>query len=184
MQAEEESARAAQREYLARITHRPRVVFDGSVVLRRRQWVVPLALLPQRSTDESALDFFLRVNRWREQHGIPREVYARLEPVYAPAPAAGEARAAEEGAEAAAPEPGPVPRRIDRASLNNLKPQYVDFASPLLAGVFGHMAPETGSYSAVLVERYPDAAGLPEVGGERFAAEQVIQIDLAHDPHR
>ncbi|HEX7239406.1 MAG TPA: lantibiotic dehydratase, partial [Longimicrobiaceae bacterium] len=179
--AEEEAARAAALEYLGSVTYRPRLVFEGAVVLRRRQWVVPLPLLPQRPPDEPALDFFLRANRWREEHGVPREVYARLERTYRPKDAAAAAppvpAPAEAGDAPAQPKPA-EPRRFDRSMLNNLKPQYVDFASPLLVGLFGSIAPEGEDYAAVLVERYPGAESLPEHAGERFAAEQIVQIDV------
>ncbi|HEV3050251.1 MAG TPA: lantibiotic dehydratase, partial [Longimicrobium sp.] len=83
------------------IQYRPRITYGGSVVLARRRWVVPSALFPQRRADESAADFFLRVNRWRAEAGLPETVYLRVIPLPEPRPQ----KAGEPAAEAApAPE--------------------------------------------------------------------------------
>jgi len=64
------------------VQYRPRVTFGGGrVVLARRRWVVPTPLFPQRRADESAADFFIRVNRWRVEHGIPETSYLRVMPI-------------------------------------------------------------------------------------------------------
>jgi hypothetical protein len=170
-----EEARAAARAYQTTVTHQPRVVFDGALVLRRRRWVVPAALLPRREAAETAAAFFERANRWRREHGLPRETYVQMEAVYGiPTPP----EPPEPGAEGAPPAAGPPARRFDRAMLNDLKPQFIDFASPLLVELFGHMAPSAGSSAAIFVERDPGPDALVTVGGERFAAEQVIQLGL------
>jgi lantibiotic biosynthesis dehydratase-like protein len=59
---------------------RPRVTFEGSVVLARRRWSVPSALFPQREAHESAADFFVRANRWRLEAGLPETSYVRIHP--------------------------------------------------------------------------------------------------------
>ncbi len=90
------------------IQYRPRITYGGSVVLARRRWVVPSALFPQRRADESAADFFLRVNRWRAEAGLPETAYLRVIPLPEPRPQkAGEPPAgAAPAPEAAAEIPG------------------------------------------------------------------------------
>ncbi|HEX6748769.1 MAG TPA: lantibiotic dehydratase [Longimicrobium sp.] len=176
--AERAAREAAEREaldrYLTSVTHAPRIVYEGCIVLRRRQWVVPASLLPRQGADEAPLDFFLRVDRWRREHGIPREVYASIQPLLV-LPGGGGGMDEVNGR--------PVPRRVSRASLNHRKPQYVDFASPLLVGLFGHFAPDDGdAYSVLLAERLPGGDELPEFEGRRYAAEQIIQVNLSHAP--
>lgn len=68
------------------ISYRPRLTFGGSLVLTRRRWSVPGALLPQRRTDESAAEFFVRINRWRRESGIPETGYFRINPLPEPRP--------------------------------------------------------------------------------------------------
>jgi len=64
-----------------RIQVRPRVTYEGSLVIARKRWLVPSALFPQREPHESAADFFLRANRWRTEAGIPETVYVRINPI-------------------------------------------------------------------------------------------------------
>ncbi|HEV7590231.1 MAG TPA: hypothetical protein VGO40_19080, partial [Longimicrobium sp.] len=86
-----------------RILARPRVTFEGSLVLARRRWVVPGELFPQREPHEAAADFFVRANRWRREAGIPETSYVRINPLPEP-PAAkpGEPAGAQAEADAAA----------------------------------------------------------------------------------
>lgn len=180
----DQASREALERYHSAITLRPRLVYEGSIVLRRRQWVVPGHLLPQQAADETAADFFLRANRWRQENGIPRDVYLSLHRVPPPPVAPSAPASAGDGTDAgeagkAVPEPRPAPRPVSRASLNDLKPQYVDFANPLLAGLFGHLGLADEPFIAVLAERSPGADEIPAFGGERYAAEQIIQLNLA-----
>ena len=67
------------------VQYRPRITYGGGrLVLARRRWLVPAALFPQRRTDESAADFFLRATRWRVEHGIPETAYLRMIPLPEP----------------------------------------------------------------------------------------------------
>ncbi|MFL5540019.1 MAG: lantibiotic dehydratase [Longimicrobiaceae bacterium] len=67
-----------------RIVVRPRVSFEGSLVLARRRWMIPGSLFPQREPHEAAADFFLRANRWRREAGIPETCYIRINPLPEP----------------------------------------------------------------------------------------------------
>ena len=99
-----------------RIQVRPRISYEGSLVLARRRWNVPGQLFPQREPHESAADFFLRANRWRAEAGIPETAYVRINPLPEPpaakpgdkpADAAAQAEAeAQQQAAAAADVPG------------------------------------------------------------------------------
>ena len=216
------------------IGYRPRITFGGSVVLARRRWIVPAALFPQRRQDESAPDFFLRVNRWRVENGIPETVYLRVMPLPEPRPQKpGEAPAAEAPVEAPAEIPGyeapageaeePIvdehehdevaeagaepaePAAADAAdaadapakegeaaaaqrlgvedkkrktqpSRDFFKPQFIDFANPLLVGLWGKVAQGLKNFSGNIEERYPDREQLPRYGDASFATELVVQL--------
>jgi hypothetical protein len=99
-----------------RILVRPRMTFEGTLVLSRRRWLVPGSLFPQREPHEGAADFFLRANRWRREAGIPETSYIRINPLPDPPvakpgdPAAAQAEAdAAAEAQAAAAAAGEVP---------------------------------------------------------------------------
>ncbi|HEX5724779.1 MAG TPA: hypothetical protein VFX98_04895, partial [Longimicrobiaceae bacterium] len=178
------------------------------------------ALFPQREHDESAADFFLRVSRWRREHGIPETCYIRINPGQEPAPqrpgqpapppgeeapppepelpgydapaAAAEeheGEAAEEppAAEGAAPAEGeappdegerrPAPPRT-QPSRDLYKPQFMDFANPLLVGLLGKMAANLKAYTATIEERLPRREALPLHQGEAYATELVVQLNF------
>ncbi|WP_420129468.1 lantibiotic dehydratase [Longimicrobium sp.] len=211
------------------ISYRPRITFGGSVVLARRRWIVPAPLFPQRRPEESAADFFVRVNRWRVESGIPETVYLRMMPLSeARPPKAGEPAAEAAPAEAPAEIPGyeapageaddPIADEHDEAveaeaapaaaegeakegeakegedaegapklgledkkrktqqSRDFYKPQFIDFANPLLVGLWGKVAQGLKNFSATIEERYPDRAQLPRHGDTSFATELVVQL--------
>ncbi|HET7231558.1 MAG TPA: lantibiotic dehydratase [Longimicrobium sp.] len=99
-----------------KIQVRPRITYEGSLVLARKRWLVPASLFPQREPHESAADFFMRANRWRAEAGLPETVYVRINPLpeppqpkpgEQPADAAAQAEAeAQQAAVAAAEVPG------------------------------------------------------------------------------
>jgi len=99
-----------------RIVVRPRVTYEGALVLARRRWMVPGSLFPQREPHEAAADFFLRANRWRREAGIPETCYIRINPLPEPPaakpgadPAAAQAEADADAEAQAAAAAGEVP---------------------------------------------------------------------------
>ena len=134
------------------VLHRPRLVYDGWLVLGRRRWTVPRQLFPQRRGAESEAEHFLRVDRWRRRHSLPREVFVSVQAV-----------------------PGAATARI-RGDLH--KPQYVDFTNPLLVDLFGRLTENLDRYAVRLYERLPTHDQLPRNGGHRYATELVMQVDF------
>ena len=60
------------------VTYRPRIVYEQRLVLARKRWRVLWTAFPVRERHESDSAYFVRVNRWRREHRIPREVYVRV----------------------------------------------------------------------------------------------------------
>jgi hypothetical protein len=201
------------------VAYRPRITFGRRLVLSRRRWHVPGVLLPQRRPDESAADFFLRVNRWRAETGIPEVTYLRVMPVQQPRPprpgeTPGEAEAAPEpeipgyeapvetpdepeaaeGAEleneeaakaegeAAAGEGGEraggPPVKRTQPSRDFHKPQFMDFANPLLVALLGRIGVGLAHFNVAFEERLPDGDALARHGGDAFATELVVQLNF------
>jgi len=63
------------------VVHRPRIVFEEAVVLARRSWLVWPDAMPVPQPAETDAQYFLRVEAWREENGIPARVYARVRPL-------------------------------------------------------------------------------------------------------
>ncbi|HYS68592.1 MAG TPA: lantibiotic dehydratase, partial [Gemmatimonadaceae bacterium] len=189
---------------------RPRITYEGTVVLARRCWMVPPGFFPIQTRDESDADFFVRVLRWRNLHGVPERAYVRVLPLFdtpetkqpAAALAADTAnlqatepvvRAEEseqhddvnheedevggqrEVSENDAPNTGPnaVARHPSR---DWRKPQFIDFANPLLVRLFARLTSGLKRFSVVLEECLPTAEQLPRSDGAAYAVELVLQF--------
>jgi hypothetical protein len=85
---------------------------------------------------------------------------------------------AEEGAPAA---PGGAPRPklpATAASRDFHKPQFMDFANPLLVGLFGKMGSGLKNYRVMVEERLPGPRELTRHGGAAYATEMIVQVDF------
>ncbi|HEX5872572.1 MAG TPA: hypothetical protein VFY65_19215, partial [Longimicrobium sp.] len=67
-------------------------------------------------------------------------------------------------------------KRKTQQSRDFFKPQFIDFANPLLVGLWGKVAQGLKNFSATIEERYPDRAQLPRYGDASFATELVVQL--------
>lgn len=59
-------------------TYRPRILLGSHIVIARRRWTVPSALVPRRAAGESMPDYLSRFNSWRAAVGFPAKAYVRL----------------------------------------------------------------------------------------------------------
>lgn len=127
----------------------PRVVYDGRVVLRRRAWMVPAALLPRREPADSDAAYYKRVNDWRERYGIPLHVFASID--------------------------REKQRKMrGRAPYDDHKPQFLSFENPfsvaLLEKLVGRVKEVVG-----FTELFPASDGMLEQDGRRHAVELIVQ---------
>jgi hypothetical protein len=140
--ADAAQAHAAHAQPQPTISCRPRLTFAGSLVLARRRWSVPGTLLPQRRTDESAAEFFVRINRWRRESGIPETGYFRINPI---------------------PEPRPTPAGQPAPAQAEAPPEVVDE----IPGYEGAAEAEAGAHEDEQEHEAEPAAG--EAGWKRRA---------------
>jgi Lantibiotic dehydratase, N terminus len=135
---------------------RPRLEM-GRIVLVRAAWSLPADHLPLRAKGESDAAFLLRVARWRDQHGIPRQCFVR---VIAPAGST----------------------RRNRSRNKARKPLYLDFANWFLLTAFERSLATPQSRDAVVVfeEALPDLADAPRYGkhGQRVT-EYIVELSAA-----
>jgi hypothetical protein len=150
--AQPEEPEDANRTTPGRVIHRPRVTYRGRLVLARRRWTLPQALFPGRDRQESEAGYFLRIQRWSEELGLPEEVFVRIE----------------------SQPPGKRPGFRDHLG----KPQYVDFRNPLLVDLFSRMTENLETFQVILEERLPGRDHLIPWGEERFVTEMILQLDF------
>ncbi len=185
------------------VRYRPRITYRGRLVLARRQWRIYPDAFPKRRIKETEAEYFLRLQRWREELGLPEEVFMRVrvlpirhqpqeaeadaspaedqapeKPAEAPAEPAVEAgqETGEETGEETAPTPRHTVRRRVRQHLH--KPQYVDFRNPLLVDLFCRVTENLENYVVTLEERLPAAEHLAHGGEDRYVTELVLQVDF------
>lgn len=168
---EPEDVADAGREAPGRVVHRPRVSYRGRLVLARRRWTLPQALFPGRDRRESEAGYFLRIQPWREDLGLPEEVFVRI---------------VDPGKERVLPEtmwpgllqgknpPGKIPGLRDHLA----KAQYIDFRNPLLVDLFSRMTENLETFQVILEERLPGRDHLIPWGEERFVTEMILQVDF------
>ncbi|HEX2254056.1 MAG TPA: lantibiotic dehydratase [Thermoanaerobaculia bacterium] len=148
---------------LGGVTVRPRIAVGDHLVLYRRTWLVPADRFPRQEPGESDAQHFQRLGTWRRDHGLPPEVYLRFQPVL--------------GAFRQAGEEGSPPPRL---AAEELKPQYLCFDSPLLAGLARTAAPAGDRFVALFEERLPRR--LVEHRGAGRVSELVLQLDFPEAP--
>lgn len=141
---------------------RPRVTFDDVIVLARRSWFVEPGGAPMPHAGEEESDFFLRVNQWRFRCGIPDQCYVRLlneRPRHAESVVTGETNAR------------------GRGDLH--KPQFMDFANPLLVQLFGRVVHANPGQKVVVEECYPAHDMASSHDNVSFVSELVIEVERA-----
>ena len=180
------------------VRYRPRVTYRGRLVLARRQWRIYPDAFPHRRAKETEAEYFLRLQCWREELGLPEEAFMRVrvlpmphQPQDASPAAAGtsppedqtpekNAEDRAEQAEEAEKETAPGPRRTARRRVRQHlhKPQYIDFRNPLLVDLFCRVTRNLENYVVTLEERLPGAEHLARGGEDRYITELVLQMDF------
>jgi hypothetical protein len=162
------------------VLHRPRISFEGRVVLAREVWMVPVSDLPFGEKGKEDADFYRRVLAWCGDLKLPTRSYVRaVRRKTDPHP-----KGSEE-----VPEPGNDRRDNPKgggrpmAAGDLRKPQYMDFRSPLLVGLLRRYARLGETFALVFEECLPIPEDLHAGSdGRRWVTEVILQADLAPDP--
>lgn len=133
----------------------PRVMYKDVLVLQRKSWFVPKALLPQRHPNDSDWQYFKNVNTWRKGNKIPDEVF-----VFVNTNRWGDANMDEEA--------------MKKLTRDDYKPQYIDFTNPLLVNLLEKLIDRVPS-SMKIVEMLPNSKQMLKVDDSRFVSEFVVQ---------
>ncbi|HHS95821.1 MAG TPA: hypothetical protein ENJ45_04460 [Phaeodactylibacter sp.] len=132
----------------------PRIYVGEHLVLQRRAWYIPLEDLPFRKKGEQEVDYFLRLNLWRKNHGLPDCFFITLQPL-----------------ELAVDEDDQKKQRAG----DHYKPQYMDFTIPALVSHFARSLPHVKTMLKV-EEMLPSAEQMLEVAGRKSVTECVLQF--------
>ncbi|MES2628479.1 MAG: lantibiotic dehydratase [Bacteroidota bacterium] len=97
----------------------PRIVFNDSIVLQRKKWVIRKKNLPAAVPAESEYDAFKRINSWRIEIGLPDEVFVFLTSF--------------------SELDGLEPEQRIKIGRDGYKPQYISFNNPFLVNLLDKM---------------------------------------------
>lgn len=138
----------------ASVIQYPRIIYENIIVIQRKSWLVPRALLPVRKPGESDAMFLASLNEWRQQHGIPCEVFVNVNPTRSNN------------------QIDPQTKKI--LGRDEYKPQYINFNSPIMSTLLEKLmrkCPQSMKFEEML----PNSQQLIKINGEKFATEYLVQ---------
>lgn len=136
---------------------RPRIVYENQLVLQRKAWFIPKELLPHQLPQESDWAYFLRINLWRLELGMPDEIFLFVNPR--------EQQQQQENIDTDAA------RRVTR---DDYKPQYISFCNPFMVKLLETSLSKVTS-TLKIEEMLPNSQQLAKVGGQSYVTECVVQ---------
>jgi hypothetical protein len=124
----------------------PRIVYERTIVMQRKTWIVQPAGLPRRAAGEDEQMYFIRVREWTKDLGLPDQVFIR--------------RA----------------RTDTKPAGDDYKPQFIDLYSPSHVTVLEKIINRSEGANYLIEEALPQGPqGLP-VDGKHFASEFFVQF--------
>lgn len=138
----------------------PRLRYKN-LVLQRAEWKLSSAQFPQRDPGQDDFTFFLNINRWRREKGLPRQLFVASDKVFG-APKAQE-QSAKEGKPA--------------QQMRNYKPLYLDFENFFVVTLLEALVRDS-TQTLVLSEMLPNQDQLwLEQQGQSYVSEFVLEIN-------
>lgn len=127
----------------------PRIRYRD-IILSREQWWLDRDRLPQRAAGEDAAAYFLRLNAWRREHGLPQRVFLRRHL---------------------------ASKVLERDVSNSKKPVLLDFAAPIMARMIGRLFGSAFD-QASLEEMLPDGGDRhASRAGQPYASELLFDVN-------
>lgn len=92
---------------------KPRIVFKGRLIIRRKGWLIPINNIPEQLPQEELGTYLLKLKLWLEENRLPHEVFLFLRV-----------------------SPLSTPEMRTNGKRDDYKPQYINFHQPLLVLLF------------------------------------------------
>lgn len=138
----------------------PRLRYKN-LVLQRAQWRLPATLFPQREPGQDDFTFFLHLNRWRREQGLPRRIFI------APKQAFGSPKAQDQPAEEG---------NVAGQQMRNYKPLYLDFENFFSMTLLEALVRDS-THTLVLTEMLPNQGQLwLKQQGHSYVSEFMLEI--------
>lgn len=134
----------------------PRITYENSVILRRKTWRIKTGCIPVQQPGETAYAYFIRINVWRSQHGIPVMLFLFLRKRSFVIQPSVQAKGKKEGLG------------------DDYKPQFISFEQPLLVEMFKRLLVRAGDY-VIIEEMLPVANATTQSGYDEPVKEYLLQ---------
>ncbi len=135
------------------VLHFPRLQVGERLILKRRRWYFPQALLPRFEKDNAA--FFLAVQTWRQQWQLPRHIFIRLSPRQIPTF-------------------GSTKSEAENRRNDDYKPQWIDLEQLLVVELLARLLKRVFGYLEVS-EMWPAPDQAIPVDGQARAVEALVE---------
>ena len=142
----------AEEEQVEEIRSLPRITYENSVIIRRKTWRIKTSAIPLQQASESDYDYFVRINDWRFEHGLPTNIFLFLRKrSFIVKTTVGNGK---------------------KDGLNDdYKPQFISFEQPLLIDLLKRLLSRAGDY-LILEEMLPE---LPDEEQTEPVKEYLLQ---------
>ncbi|MBB5648822.1 lantibiotic dehydratase [Pedobacter cryoconitis] len=134
----------------------PRITYENSVILRRKTWRIKTDSIPVQQPGETAYAYFIRINVWRSQHGIPVTLFLFLRK------------------RSFVIKPTVQPEAKKEGFGDDYKPQFISFEQPLLVEMFKRLLVRAGAY-VIIEEMLPVANGTDQSSHPEPVKEYLLQ---------
>jgi len=131
----------------------PRIIYDDRIILERKSWHVPKELIPARKPQESEWSYFIRLNEWRLQWGMPEDVFIIVSGIRINAE---------------------LSKSDKFISPDDRKPQYISFNNPLLVNLF-EKSIDRVTNELIIIEMLPTFNQLLLINNKHYVTEFVIE---------
>ncbi|HEU5375038.1 MAG TPA: lantibiotic dehydratase [Ktedonobacteraceae bacterium] len=139
------------------IKHVPRLCL-GHLCLSRAHWLLPPRTVPQQDQGESSFHYWLKLQHWREELGLPQQCYIRVNP----------GPFTREGTETQVP---PF-----ETTSKGRKPVYIDFCNYFSARLFEKLATQNNA-GLFIEEALPGNEELVFTAGQQaYTSEFIIEL--------
>jgi len=132
----------------------PRIIYNNNIIISKKEWKVPKALLPFKNQNEKESEYFSRIQKWCLDLGIPGEVFINL----------------------TSQNRLPKDKNKPKKNLTNVdyKPQYINFSNPFLVRLFEKSLDKVVENLKVS-EMMPGSKQLLKINNKKFVSEFVVQ---------
>lgn len=132
----------------------PRIVYEQQLILQRKTWLITKELLPSRAKSESAEVYYCKINAWRNELGLPDEVFLYVQPRDI-----GHGKIDQ--------------KRQEKSGRDDYKPQFMNFKSPLMISFFEKLIKKVPQ-NLKIEEMLPGDDELNKIGNQKFVTEHVV----------